>query len=128
MSFLKREQIYISNNPDNWCRYRLTAARSSQHVSDVRRTLHYIKYCIPSKKKEQKFCGNSTVHFSIEFPHCVWRQKSEKGVNILGKFCRKMDSRISAIFFTSDWLYWYFISLMAFHGIHLIWSLIKIQY
>ena len=53
--------------------------------------------CEYSNQKKSK---NSAVHFSVKFPHCFWEQKSEKCVKMLRKFFRKMDSRISAIFFT----------------------------
>ena len=47
------------------------------------------------KKKSR----NSAVHFSVEFSHCFQWKKSEKCVKILQKWSRKMDSRISALFF-----------------------------
>ena len=53
--------------------------------------------------KWRKKSRNSVAHFSVEFPHCFWRQKSEKCVKMLRKLCRKMDSRISALFFLLGW-------------------------
>ena len=57
-------------------------------------------FILSKKKKEQKFCGNTAVHLSVEFLHYIifGDKKSEKCEKILRKLSRKMDNRISAEF------------------------------
>ena len=60
----------------------------------------------PSKKKEQRFCRNSAVHFSVEFPHCFCCQKNlykkyKNATEIVKKNGQQNVSRIFALFFTT---------------------------